>query len=762
VTKLCEILARPRLLFDPEWIARFHKQLLSNEPLLESWRRWLEPADSLLEAELVDEEYADGEHSQHGRYGVPGQQIIQMGMTLGTAYQVTGDRRYAEKLKGALLYYSGYRKWHGKGLADKDPAWHSELNTTRFSCGFAVGYDCIYDLFSEQERQTVREALIRLGIEPLMKDWVLHDSRIHAMDSMGHNWWSVCVAHAGFAALALFGDDERVPGCLDDLIKAVPEYFFYEGSALGNKSANFDAKGAFYESVNYAQYGLYEYLLFRLAYTRVTGKQILFDKPVLEQIGAYFLHTFYPSDTGSLTVNFGDSHIHKSSSNAVKVLLANGFEDPRLRWYLTQFSEPLSVYDFLFYDRIWDGESRAPSQAETSVLYDKIGWAVMRSGWEPNATLLGVKSGFTWNHAHADAGSFLLFHQGKPLLIDSGTCSYGRPEYHSYYMQSRAHNVVLFNGKGQEEDDLFRGAKESGQVYHLIDDSGIRYVYSDATGPMSRYLKRNFRHLLWLEDCIFIYDDLLAYEEGTFQWLLHYEGAAEILANGEIEVTNGEAKVLVRSLLPAHTELTVQTGLADHDPDREVPYYSIDTKIPSKEAKYITAVVPVLSSFDADKPDISLIEDDDCIGASIRYRGKRTDIYYNQRADGGVMHRNSIKTLQGWETDAYMVAVTSDADSDADNLDAIERIFICYGSFLRRNGVTLYASHSKATLVYSWQGEVMLVSLSGQPQGTAELRPLRKTAMVRSNGAEAVEAAFTKGGNVAVNYTSMLTSRRPG
>ena len=30
---------------------------------------------------------------------------------------------------------------------------------------------------------------------------------------------------------------------------------------------------------------------------------------------------------------------------------------------------------------------------------------------DDDATLVAIKSGFTWNHAHADAGSFVLFHK---------------------------------------------------------------------------------------------------------------------------------------------------------------------------------------------------------------------------------------------------------------------------------------------------------------------------------------------------------------
>lgn len=147
-------------------------------------------------------------------YDTPGNQISQMAITLGTVYHVTGEQKIrGEATAGAsVLLYSGYRKWCGSGLADKDPAWHSELNTARFCFGFAIGYDAVHDVLTENERQIVRKSLIYKGILPDIRDWVLPDRRIHAMDSMGHNWFIVCVAMAGLAALSVRREQTRF-GC---------------------------------------------------------------------------------------------------------------------------------------------------------------------------------------------------------------------------------------------------------------------------------------------------------------------------------------------------------------------------------------------------------------------------------------------------------------------------------------------------------------------------------------------------------------------
>lgn len=754
---------RPRLFFDSEWVLRFQKLLKANSIVQTEWAAWLKEADSLLNEPLINEDYADEVDSQHGLYHVPGNQINKMGKILGTVFQVTGEEKYASKLRDALLFYSRYRKWHGKGLARNDPAWHSELNTTRFTYGFALGYDAIYNFLRGNERDEICNALIDLGIKPILDDWIHHDTRIHALDSMGHNWWSVCVSQAGLAVVSILGDDERANQWLKEIVEAIPAYFTYAGSVLGNKSPNYDPNGAFYESVNYAQYGLYEYLVFRLAYNRITGSKDLDDIPMLRRAGDFFLHAFYPTEQGQLTVNFGDAHLHNSCSEGIKLLLANGFEDPRLRWCLQHSKETFLPYDFYYYESIWGGSVERPSESDTSQIYNTIGWAIIRQSWHNNSTLFAVKSGFTWNHAHADAGTFLLFHQGKQLLIDSGNCSYSRKEYQEYYLHSKAHNVVLFNGQGQEAEDLYRGVKEPGKLFGLINHTGFHYMYADACGPMSRYFKRNFRHYLYLDGFILIYDDLLAYEDGYMQWLLHYDGSAEQMDGERILVENGPARAIIQSLHPTELRIKELEGYADHNPDLKQPYLALETTSPSREAKYLTAILPALAgdSYLDNIPQITPFSGDEMIGASARYNDKSTDLYINLRADGRIMHCNSIKTMYGWETDAYMLVITGPEDHSNDYVESLERFFISCGSFVRRDGKLIFASLAKATVAFSRQGDELHVDIHGQPEGMAMIYPKFLPERLKVNGTYRENCSLDPDGGVAIIFTTLQTLGRP-
>ncbi len=138
-------------------------------------------------------------------------------------------------------------------FAERVPPWHSELNTARFCFGYGAGYDAIHTFLSASERKKIAEAMVRLGIMPTLDDWILPEKRIHALDSMGHNWWSVCVAMAGVSALALVGDDDRAGEWVDEVARGLAQWFGYKGTVLQNKPANFDPEGPFYESVGYVQ-----------------------------------------------------------------------------------------------------------------------------------------------------------------------------------------------------------------------------------------------------------------------------------------------------------------------------------------------------------------------------------------------------------------------------------------------------------------------------------------------------------------------------
>ncbi|MGH8024500.1 MAG: heparinase II/III domain-containing protein, partial [Limisphaerales bacterium] len=408
----------------------------------------------------------------------------------------------------------------------------------------------------------------------------------------------------------------------------------------------------------------------------------------LDHVAGFFLHTLYPTSRGFLSVNFNDSSLEIDSSETMLLLIACGLGSPQAGRYLDlvhthpqgalfsllrQFPKPPSLQD-----------------VPESVIYPDMGWAVMRSSWENDATLLAMKSGYTWNHAHADAGSFVLFKEGLPLIIDSGTCPYDRPEYHDYYCQSRAHNVILFDGAGQSRHDLTLGCKFPGRMHSLIDGLGLKYAYADATGPMARWFKRNYRHWIWSGDVILIIDDVCAHTAGPMEWLLHFDGGYLKNPDGSVTLKNGGAEAVVKMLHPAAT-ISEAMGLADHNPDTTVPYlvFSADAPMPSRQ--FITAICLNPNAV----PKFETIEQENYLQLRIQTTDAMEEVYLDLRA---IRSPNTIDIQVGdWVTDAYLLHLKRARAGGG----PVQRFFIGDGSYLRYKGRSMMESLSKRTVCWA-------------------------------------------------------------
>jgi len=662
------------------------------------------------------------------------------------AYQMTGDNRYARQAKSLLVQLVNGKPWDG--MDDRTPRWNAGLGTAHNCFTAALGFDCIYDYLSKEEREDIAHKIVKMGIEPSIGDWISDDKRIHSLNSMGHNWWSAVVHEAGIASLAVMNEIPEARKWAEEVLRSSKEWFAFSGGVLDNKPASFDRDGGFYESIGYANYAMSEYLLFRLAWTNaVSPVKMPYDESIVKTMD-WFIHGSYPSSGPLMSLNFGDSNPLNNAQKPISLMIALGFGKESYYWYLRQIEEGRGRSEFGLSDPLGLVYAAARATADktpglpASALYKDMGWATLRSSWNKDATLLGIKCGFTWNHAHADAGSFALYHHGKNLLIDGGDVGYGLDEYSKYFVRSEAHNVMLFNGKAQDPQDEYHAVKEPGHVYNLIDGGNIKYVLADAQGPTSHYFLRNYRSFLWIGNVILVIDDVKAYEPGKFEWLLHFDKEAR-RKGPDFEITNDSAAVLVRPLFPETLPLGYphdfpekmvveeRIGIKDRDVKTKIPYFAVSPPGFSDQQKFITAILLLTDknkpaeTFTGSSganggaawtglPKIGKLESKDMIGVRITQDGKVTDVYFNLLADGRMMHRNSNNVFDGWETDAYMMAVTYPETRAADPENTIE-YFISSGSYLRKGGKTILHSLSKVFGYIKDGGDTPEVILQGQP-----------------------------------------------
>lgn len=704
-------ISHPSLLFTPERVAAARKAVARDTVRAAALRGIMAQADRFVERpDVMKMEYP------------------------ALAYQWTGDTRYAEALRAMLLKTAATKSWANAEMMARDPQWRSELQMAHRAFQCALAYDAIYHFLSPAERREIARGLWRLAGEPLLGDWLLEPTRIHSLNSMGHNWWTSCVGMGGLLALAIGNEVPEAAAAAEAAVESLPEWFDFAGDAIQQKPRTFDRAGGMYESINYASFGITEALLLRLAWLNSHPGARLEDIGQMRLLPDFFAHVCYPR-TGQLhSINFGDSHKNVTGESSMLLAYAMGVEDPATLWYATQIEAgqhregmPLTFPMGLLYT---PDLSRAPAVPDLplSKLWADFGWATMRDSWQKDARMLAVKSGATWNHSHADANSLILFDKGVDIIKDAGNCSYGKPEYRNYFFQTDAHNVVKFNGQGQPRYQQYHGASLPGSLHYLLDDGHTRYVMADGTGPMSHLLSRNQRHYLWLGDVILVVDDLHSHEPGTWEWLWHPNGDVR-KRGGDIEITNGEARATIRPLYPqplapsnfVHDYPEMLYWEIKEGPKEDLSgteeYWSLRLPATTDRVKGVTAIIL------GDPKAVSITRRDgkDWIGLRIEQGGRATDVYINQLADGRLMHMNSWIEADGWQTDAYML-VASDGGRD---------LGIFHGSSLRREGKPVFSSLAKLNvLARGVGGPSPSIEACGQPRMNFTLggRKVRRTA----------------------------------
>lgn len=703
---------RPPLIFTPERLDRLRARVAGNTRDRTLWENLRSRGRELLKLSWPEEPAAGSLHHHEFTYRKPAVHLSEVVRSLGLLHLIEPDERYAKKIREGLFYYmdehAPYQTWCAPLFSTRQPGWRSELITTNLCFSHIAGLEILKGWLPATERDRIADTLVTRGLLPLMQDWLLPGTRIHCLDTMGHNWWVVCHSMAGIGALAMLGRHPEAASWVARIDRAMPLWFGYGGSVMQNRVGNFDSAGGYYEGVHYANYALGDYLLYRTALKDVLPDFEPQNAAALQSARQFLLHTLYPSKNGNLVVNFGDTKKDSAATTAMRLLAANDLAGEFGAWYVARTADDAAQPMALLFGN--DQPIIPPDALPTSAVFPGTGVAVMRSGWEDDATLLAMRAGTYWIHAHADSGSFVLFHRGRPLIVDAGHCDYFHPEYTQYYAASQAHNVVLVNGRGAPPEDFVRGSKFPGRLHSLLDVAGLKYVYADATGPIAHLVKRHYRHWLWADGAIVIIDDLLAHEPSCFNWLLHYAGTAGWDARSAT-IRNEEAEAHVRFLHPENLAVREVEAPAQDTLDGRVKYLEYSTCELDRQARFLTVVTPQPPPGES-APRIERIEG--LPGVRIIGEELATDVYFNLKADGRDSCMNPHASLEGWETDACLLAVTRKSDTPRGERSGLQRLLMVDGSCLRRDGVTLLDSLSRVDCLASLEPERVRIAIRGQ------------------------------------------------
>ncbi len=214
-----------------------------------------------------------------------------------------------------------------------------------------------------------------------------------------------------------------------------------------------------------------------LLYDMSGGKINVFDHPLVRNVGEYAVKF---NIAGNRVINFADCapNCHMDGAMLSRFGRRTGSrileEFGREQSYMGSVGSGWQLYRGL-YNYITPEVKEKPARvAATKIWFPNL--KVMAARESEDATkgmFVAMKGGNNGeSHNHNDVGNFIVYHDGQPVLIDSGVGTYTKQTFSSrryelWFMQSSYHNLPDIGGVAEKDGGAFRSSNE---------------VYNEATG----------------------------------------------------------------------------------------------------------------------------------------------------------------------------------------------------------------------------------------------------------------------------------------
>jgi len=632
VSRLREQLAgiRPRLYLNGNRLERIREAV--KQGATAEWQFFLAAADTALQEAL----YAEPEGYPKGEWTVEDwRRIYRPGKTgsahlarLALAYRITGEKKY---LEGARRWMLNLASWDPTGiishsLAQVDGAEGNDEASMPVLERMAFAWDWIGNELSPAERARV------LAVMPERGNQVLR--LLRKQDFLSHpfsNHEGRVLAFLGNAGLSFLGDLPEAEEWLDYVLRCYLTSF----PAWGGD------EGGWAQGIGYWAAYVHWLSTFAESLRGVTGIDIL-QRPFYRNNG-YFPIYFHPpyAPMGA----FGDGGDGKPSLHEKMLIsyFAEVFEDPVIQRHADSIAPELPRVTYAGEERQWNEwfmedvvsvwRAGTAHVREQPLKGERVSRHLADIGWVAMHTALGDAVKDVWalfkssrfgsfSHSHGDQNTFQLNAWGEALAIDSGYYpSYGSPHHTLWTRQTRAHNGILVNGRGQPPYDW----DASGRIEQFDDHGLVTLVRGQAASaynvppgkdviemwrkhlaepvpamePRVESFERTLAFVASKErPVLFVLDYVKTDEPATLDWLLHALHRMELQAPaGLVTISSGKARLAVKLLATVPFEFTQFGGFPVKPEERAAGspdqwHLSARTTSRAAEVKFLAALVP--------------------------------------------------------------------------------------------------------------------------------------------------------------------------
>jgi oligo-alginate lyase len=445
--------AHPRLLVtEADW-KKLPARMEEDAAVREAIRATVARADSVLDAPPLTRTLTGRRLLQVSR------DALQRVLDLGTAWKVTGERRYFERCREEMLNVCLFEDWH--------PVHH--LDTAEMQTAVAIGYDWLYGDLSPEDRKTLETALLEKGLKETFRSKSLQRTK--------NNWNQVCMGGMVLSAIALMDiEPELCKMALDEARAPIQ---------VGLKSS-YPADGAYAEGGGYWQYGT-EYAILIVEALRSAG---LPDAGIVSHPGflesGYYVAQVY--GTSGLLFNYGDNGESPLGANMAGAWMARETRSTQLRNF---FRPPFLEMSGKRQGRLhaltafWlpgTADAKADTLPPHFLGAGHSPVALQRTGYGKDDLFLGIKAGKAdVPHGHMDAGSFVIDWRGERWATDLGSQNYhsleekgialfemtqGSRRWKVFRLNNFTHNTLTYNGRLHDIDGAAKIVSSKGEPEH--------------------------------------------------------------------------------------------------------------------------------------------------------------------------------------------------------------------------------------------------------------------------------------------------------
>ena len=441
--------------------------------------------------------------------------------------KVTGDAAMTARAKEWLLEAAS---WDPMGVTSRA---YTDEWAYRVCNALAWGYDWLYDELSEDERTTVRAALLERTRD--IAEHAILSAKIHLFPYDSHAVRSVSLVIVP-ACIALLGDDKDDDA--RDWLNYSIEFLSTVYSPWG------DSDGGWAEGTHYWMMGI-AYLIDSANRLKSYMGLDLYKRPFFQNTGDFPLYCKAPN-TRRATMGddstMGDLPCVKTGLNLRQFAGATG--NGAYQWYCdenlrTNPGTEMAFYNWGWWDTHFDElvfQTDFPvvpaTPPESGLRHFKgIGWVGVQHAMDnPDSHVHFVFKSSQFgsiSHSHGDQNSFCMSAFGEDMAIQSGHyVAFNSSMHRTWRRQTRSKNAILINGKGQyAEKDKSKAMAATGRILAAETHDDHYLIRGDATGAyqsLSPEVTRAEREIYFVRNSYFVIIDKVDAETPvTVDWLLH-------------------------------------------------------------------------------------------------------------------------------------------------------------------------------------------------------------------------------------------------